>query len=254
MKKINGQILLGLSLIVLSVLFYFIHYIFFRDLHHILIYLIGDIAFVFIEVLLVTLIIHKLLNEREKRAKLEKLNMVIGVFFSEVGTDLLVYLSNADPKLEKIRKDLIVKNNWSEQEFKNVNNSLNKYEYAIEIIKVDLSDLRSHLIEKRNFLIRLMENPLLFEHESFTGLLMGVFHLTEELQNREDIVNLPPSDYQHLTGDIKRVYGLLVKQWLDYMKHLKSNYPYLFSLAMRTNPFDKEASIIVRDSQQSLRR
>ena len=201
-----------------------------------------------------TLIIHQLLSEREKRAKLEKLNMVIGVFFSEVGTDLLVYLSNADPKLEKIRKDLIVKNNWSEQEFKNVNNSLNKYEYAIEIIKVDLSDLRSHLIEKRNFLIRLMENPLLFEHESFTGLLMGVFHLTEELQNREDIVNLPPSDYQHLTGDIKRVYGLLVKQWLDYMKHLKSNYPYLFSLAMRTNPFDKEASIIVRDSQQSLRR
>lgn len=247
MKKISWQIFLGLSLLVLSVIFYFIHYLIFRDPHHIFIYLIGDIAFVFIEVLLVTLIIHQLLSEREKRAKLEKLNMVIGVFFSEVGTDLLVYLSNADPKLDRIRKELIVKNNWSEQEFKNVNKSLNKYEYAIEIIKVDLSDLRSHLIEKRDFLVRLMENPLLFEHESFTGLLMAVFHLTEELQNREDIVNLPPSDYQHLTGDIKRVYGLLVRQWLDYMKYLKSNYPYLFSLAMRTNPFDKEASIIVRD-------
>jgi hypothetical protein len=247
MKKMSWQIFLGLSLLVLSIIFYFIHYLIFRDSHHIFLYLIGDIAFVFIEVLLVTLIIHQLLSEREKRAKLEKLNMVIGVFFSEVGTDLLVYLSNADPKLDKIKRDLIVKNNWSEQEFKNVYKNLNKHEYVVEIVKINLSDLRSNLIEKRDFLIRLIENPILFEHESFTGLLLAVFHLTEELQHREDIVNLPSSDYQHLAGDIKRVYGLLVKQWLDYMKHLKSNYPYLFSLAMRTNPFDKEASPIVRE-------
>ena len=247
MKRISWQIFLGFSLLLLSIAFYVLHYLMFRDAHHIFIYLIGDIAFVFIEVLLVTLIIHQLLSDKEKREKLEKLNMVIGVFFSEVGTDLLIYLSNADPKLEKIRKDLIVKYNWSEQEFKDVNKSLNKYEYAVEIIQINLSDLQSHLIEKRDFLIRLIENPILFEHESFTGLLRAVFHLTEELQSREDIVNLPPSDYKHLTGDIKRVYGLLVKQWLDYMKHLKSNYPYLFSLAMRTNPFDKEASPIVRE-------
>jgi hypothetical protein len=30
------------------------------------------------------------------------------------------------------------------------------------------------------------------------------------------------------------------------MKHLKTEYPYLFSLAMRTNPFDLEASPIVK--------
>jgi hypothetical protein len=30
------------------------------------------------------------------------------------------------------------------------------------------------------------------------------------------------------------------------MKHLKENYPYLFSLAMRTNPFDADASVIVK--------
>jgi len=29
------------------------------------------------------------------------------------------------------------------------------------------------------------------------------------------------------------------------MEHLKVNYPYLFSLAMRTNPFDRDASPIV---------
>ena len=88
MKRISWPILLGLSLIVLSIILYLIHYAIFRDTHHIFIYMIGDIAFVPIEILLVTLIIHRLLNEREKRARLEKLNMVIGTFFSAVGTKL----------------------------------------------------------------------------------------------------------------------------------------------------------------------
>jgi len=30
------------------------------------------------------------------------------------------------------------------------------------------------------------------------------------------------------------------------MEHLKNNYPYLFSLAMRTNPLDKNASVEVQ--------
>ena len=244
--RISRQILLGLFLLVLSAIFYFIHYVIFRDPHHIFIYLIGDIAFVFIEVLLVTLIIHKLLSEKEMRVKLEKLNMVIGVFFSEVGTHLLVTLSNADPNLNKIKKDLVVTSNWSEQEFKDIKNSLKQYHYSVVIKQINLDDLRSHLIEKRDFLLRMLENPILLEHESFTELLQAVFHVTEELQFRGDLGNLPLSDYNHLEGDIKRAYGQLVYQWIDYIEHLKYNYPYLFSLAIRTNTFDEESSPIVR--------
>ncbi len=79
MKKYNWQISLGLILIIISAIVYLFHYAIFRDSHHIFIYLIGDIAFVFIEVLMVTLVIHSLLNIREKRERLEKLNMLIGV-------------------------------------------------------------------------------------------------------------------------------------------------------------------------------
>ena len=91
-----------------------------------------------------------------------------------------------------------------------------------------------------------MENPNLLEHESFTNLLWSVFHLTEELIHRRNLKDLPESDYQHLAGDIKRVYHLLILEWLDYMKHLKNNYPYLFSLAIRTNPFDDNACVEVK--------
>lgn len=246
MKHISWQVILGLSLILLSIFFYLIHYAIFRDPHHIFIYLIGDVAFVFTEVLLVTLIIHQLLNMREKRARLEKLNMVIGAFFSEVGTRLITYFSDFDPKLDKIREELIVTTGWSEQDFSSVSKRLKNYDYEVEIQKVELEYLRGFLMEKRDFLLRLLENPNLLEHESFTELLRAVFHLTEELQSREDINELPDTDYDHLSGDIKRAYILLVHQWVDYMKHLKDNYPYLFSLAMRINPFDQSASPVVK--------
>jgi len=227
-------------------IFYLLHYAIFRDPHHIFVYLVGDIAFVFIEVLLVTLIIHQVLSMREKRTRLEKLNMVIGAFFSEVGTRLVAYFSDFDPKLDRIRKELVVTNDWSEQEFSSVSKRLKNYDYGVEIQKVELEDLANFLTEKRDFLLRLLENPTLLEHESFTELLRSVFHLTEEIANREALTQLPDTDYQHLAGDIKRVYVLLVHQWLDYMKHLKDNYPYLFSLAMRANPFDRDASPIVK--------
>ena len=49
----------------------------------------------------------------------------------------------------------------------------------------------------------------------------------------------------HLTQRV--LFGvLLVREWLSYMEHLKSDYPYLFSLAVRTNPFDPNASVQVQ--------
>jgi len=219
-----------------------IHYIIFRDPHHIFIYLIGDIAFVFINVLLVTLVIDNVLNVREKKDRLQKLNMLIGVFFSEVGTKLLVHFSDSDPNVEKIKNDLIVTTDWSENEFLKIRKKLRSYKYDVEIDKIDLETIRNFLINKNDFLTLLLENPSLLEHESFTELLRAVFHLDEELRSRKNVKILTPKDSEHIAGDIKRAYNLLVYEWLDYMNYLKNNYPYLFSLAIRLNPFDEKAT------------
>jgi hypothetical protein len=243
MKRYNWQILLGLSLIFLSAILYFAHYAIFRDAHHIFIYLIGDIAFVPIEVLLVTLIIQRVLSAREKRSRLKKLNMVIGAFFSEVGTSLLKALSDLDPNPEKMKGDLIIKSNWSHKEFSLMSKRLKGYNYEIDSQKGDLEELKKFLTGKREFLLGLLENPNLLEHESFTDLLWAVFHLMEELDFRKEVNRLSKGDHGHLSNDIKRAYRLLVHEWLVYMKHLKDNYPYLFSLAIRTNPFDPNASV-----------
>ena len=247
MRKVNWQIILGISLVVLSVLLYGIHYLIFREAHHIFIYLVGDIAFVPIEVLMVTLIIHRLLSEREKRSMLKKLNMVIGAFFSEVGLKLIPSFSKFDHKSDEVKRDLSGMKNWKDADFKSAEDRIKNYRFNIDSSLGDLKKLRDFLSERRNFLLRLLENPNLLEHETFTELLWAVFHLTEELEYRQDLDTLPASDLEHIAGDIKRVYVLLLSRWIDYVLHLKDHYPYLYSLAVRTNPLDEEASPIVSD-------
>lgn len=247
MKRLNWQLILGTSLIFLSAFLYFIHYLIFKDLHHIFIYLLGDIAFVPIEVLLVTLIIHELLNVRERRNLLSKLNMVIGAFFSEVGTNLLQYLLPLDNNLPQLRKHFLLKIDWKEKHFAQAKREMRKHSFTIKSKLRDLVNLKKFLSEKRDFLLRLLENPNLLEHESFTELLWAVFHLTEELEARKSLKKQLPSDHEHLDNDIKRVYRLLILEWIDYMKHLSQKYPYLYSLALRTNPFDPQASPEVKD-------
>ena len=84
MSKRNAFIaVLAIVFIALSVIIYFIHYLVFQDAHHIFIFMLGDLAFLPLEVLLVSVIIEHILNRREKQDKLQKLNMVIGTFFSE---------------------------------------------------------------------------------------------------------------------------------------------------------------------------
>jgi hypothetical protein len=247
MKNIKWQLLLGISLITLSAIFYLIHYALFRDAYHIFYRLIGDIAFVFIEVLLVTLIIHEVLAVREKKIILERLNMVIGSFFSVVGKDLLKFFAEFDPNTDRIRRDLIITNQWSADEFLDMSKRLKKYDYAISIRRGDLGGLKQKLVKEREFMMRLLENQNLLEHDAFTGLLMSVFHLAEELESRPDLSSLSELDFRHIAGDMQRAYSLLISEWLSYMNHLRENYPYLFSFAMRTNPFDPNASPEIRE-------
>jgi len=246
MKKSNWQLPLCIALLALSAVVYFIHFLIFRDAHHIFIYLLGDIGFVFAEVLLVTVIIHRLLEVREHKSRMEKLNMVIGAFYSEVGSRLLRTLAEQDPEISVIQRELEAEHETPDQQLHSVAKCLKDHRHRIDTEKLDWDSLKAFLMTRRDFLLRLLENPNLLEHESFTDVLWAVFHLTEELQARETLADLPKTDSRHLGGDAQRVYGNLSAQWLSYMEHLRDSYPYLFSLAMRTNPFDRTASPLVQ--------
>jgi voltage-gated potassium channel len=187
-----------------------------------------------------------MLAKREIESLMKKLNMLIGIFFSEVGINLMAMFSQSDLAVEKIRTDLLVSANWTDRQFQTAINDLKEYDFSIEMVLIDLEVLKDFICDKRDFLVRLLENPILLEHQSFTDLLLAVFHFMEELAYRDDVKTIPESDRHHLANDIKRAYQLLINEWLDYMRYLKANYPFLFHLAMRTNPFDRSASILVK--------
>lgn len=245
MKKPSWFIFLGISLIALSAFLYYSHYLIFHDLHHIFIYLVGDIAFVPVEVLLVTLIIHRLLSEREKRSKIKKLNMVIGAFFSEVGSTLLAFYARVGVNAKELGEMLAEPVTLSRRGMRELGDRLGTQAVKVKLEVNDFEEIKRFLVGKREFLLRLLENPSLLEHERFTGLLWAVFHILEEMEHREDLNSMPETDLKHLRGDLERVYRSLLTEWLYYLGHLKNNYPYLYSLAMRTNPFDPDASPVV---------
>jgi hypothetical protein len=207
--------------------------------------MLGDIAFIPVQVLFVTLIIENLLNYREKKTKMAKLNMVIGTFFSETGTKLAERFFQLDPAAEQIHSGLIIADDWTNEKFTSAVNILRKHKYDLRIDKADLLELRTYLLGNRKFLMRLLENPNLLEHDNFSDMLWAIFHLTEELIHRKELKNLPENDIKHLLGDMKRAYRAIIFEWIEYMKYLKTGYPYLFSLAMRTNPFNPDASVYV---------
>jgi hypothetical protein len=243
--KFSWQLKLGIVLLFISAAIYSAKLLIVKNPAETLNYIFNSLGFLPISAFLVTVILNELLGVRAKRQRLEKLNMVIETFYSEVGTELLAYFSDCDPGLATIRTRMMITNASTDQDMRNLSLFLNGYPFDVDEKKIDLEKLQEFLNKRRNFLLRLLENPVLLEHQSFTETLRAVFHLTEELSRRKNFPGLPDTDLKHLKGDLMRTYHTLALQWVEYMDYLKNTYPYLFSLAMRTNPFDENASVIV---------
>ncbi|MBN1193142.1 MAG: hypothetical protein JXA36_05590 [Coriobacteriia bacterium] len=249
MNKLSWKVKFGLALVAISAVLLYLHSLAFHhtELHEFGAFLLThEIAMMPLEVLVVTLVIHSLLERREREEMLHKMNMVIGAFFSEVGDELLRRVSALDPAAE-VREHFLVTNTWDARRYAEAKAAVAAHRYDVHPTPDDLQALHDFLVGKRLFLLGLLQNPNLLEHESFTDVLWAVFHLAEELDHRTDFTSLPKSDVIHLSGDIKRAYDRLAIAWLDHAWHLQRKYPYLFSLLVRTNPLDANVSVTVAE-------
>jgi hypothetical protein len=238
-------IILGIGLIIASAAVYCIQVIAFHNTHDTFFYMLQDLAFVPVQVLLVMLIIDRLLKKKEKESLLHKMNMMIGVFFNEIGTDLISLFTESEKNIASLRKEMIISNAWNVKSFDSVKKIITAHEPDLAFNPELILRIKSFLLAHRDGMLRMLENPNLLEHDTFTDLLWAVFHLADELHHRGSFNSLPESDINHLKGDMARAFKLIVVEWLEYMKHLNKSYPYLFSIAIRTNPFNPDAKIEV---------
>lgn len=187
-------------------------------------------------------------KRREDIIRQQKLDMVTGLFFSELGNGLLKTFAQLDPEIDALCKVLKITDQWGDNDFINAHKGLKKHTFAIDSQRCELSGLREFLQKQADLLLRLLENPIIHEHGAFSDLLQAIFHLRDELLNRTDLFDLPDPDRKHLEGDIVRIYKLLVFEWIRHMGYLRKNYGFLYSLAIRINPFNTQASVVIQES------
>jgi len=125
-----------------------------------------------------------------------------------------------------------------------IQKTFDKYVPEIDAEASELVELHRLLNSEHRYMLTLLQHPAMTAHEKFSDLVWAMFHLEDELNHRDGETALPESDVAHLTGDLSRVYCLLISQWVEYMKYLKTDYPYLFSLAIRTSPFSNKSAIV----------
>ena len=239
-KQTKDNIIIGAGLVILSLILHYLHVLIFKDAHHTMIFLFADIAFIPMEVFFTSMILERLLERREKEHDKEKLNMLVGVFYAEIGTQLLAYFVDQDDRVS-ICKKLRIKDPkiWNENYFKRLQQLNSTYHYEVQLPKIDLHQLKGMLHEGKNLLITLMTTESLHDHETFTEMLMLIMHLKEELDAR-DITSLTDEERLHLEQDMATLYRYLTYEWCYYLNYLSKHYPSLFNTAIMLSPFNKK--------------
>ncbi|WP_052310796.1 hypothetical protein [Methanoregula formicica] len=113
--------------------------------------------------------IESMIDERERRSQFEKLNMIIGLFFSEVGTNLLKIMSSSDPAAAEIRSALVVSNNWIDADFSKARTLIEKHTYTIDSCAVPMDELYQFLKEKKGFLLMILDDVVAMLNAAFTS-------------------------------------------------------------------------------------
>jgi hypothetical protein len=147
-----------------------------------------------------------------------------------------------------VKERLDIDADWQNEMFKDVQNCLENHSCSVAIDHVDMQTPQSFLVSDEENLLRLVENPMVFEHESCTDLILAINHLTEEVKARGDLSTLP---HQILIIS-QKISSVSMRSWFlngpDTWNIQKTISPSLFSLAIRKNPLDDSASVIVRQA------
>lgn len=177
MRSINWRIPFALGLVAASMLLYSLQVWLFGRTEDTFFYMLQDLAFVPVQVLLVTLVINEILVRREKSQLRNKMNMVIGAFFIEVGNELLAMFAQLDLKPAEVSRHLQIRSDWNAKDFVRARRSIREHSFTIPSGAASFQQLKIQLIERRHALMRLLENPNLLEQDTFTDVLWAVSHL-----------------------------------------------------------------------------
>ena len=145
MKPSRYILLLAVALLLTSALVCLVAYDIYGKADEIGFWLLMETAFLPIQVLLVGLIIERLLARHERRQRLHKMNMVIGVFFTELGTHLLGDLAASLDNRAAVVEALGIRGDWSPANYHRALERARALEYRVNLDALDLPVLKQVL-------------------------------------------------------------------------------------------------------------
>jgi len=241
-RKKRTNLIICTILITCAVVIYSIKNIFYGDHHSSFKFIFNALGILPVNLLLMTFIFNKLLTVHNRDEKRKKRDMLMGVFFSECGCKILRMMAKLDTNKEQLYNCSSKPDLWEGKHYENIRKTFQNYRSSFRASASDLSTIHTFLNDYHRYILTLINHPALVDHGGFADLIWSLFHLEDELNRRPDFSSLPLTDMEHLQGDLSRVYENILIQWMDHIVYLKNNYPYLFSLAMRTSPFNPEES------------
>lgn len=228
-RKHLDMMLIALSLMTLSALLALVHYLIFDDSHHISSYFLLHLAFLPMHALVLGLVLDELISYREKQARKKRLHMFLGIFFRQMGLDILLQLTILLVNHDELEEMMVVDKDWKHRQFKRAQAAVEAFKPSMRADRVELGRLQDLLRDKENDILAMTRNPVLLEFELLYGTLLSLFHMIEEMHFRGSLDQLPLGEVQHLARDAGKTLVLMVRLWLNYLEFLKSEHPVLFT-------------------------
>ena len=219
-----------LALIVLSAAIYLLQVLIFHDERTTAFYLLQDLAFMPVTIAIATLVVGELVEEREKKERLEKTKMLTSSFFTGIGAFLIreiLQMTDADGLVYEVVK------NGAEQSGRvgEVQKQLQSVKLNVHMDAAGYTKIQQIIRSNQTNILVIASNPLIIEHECFSEMLWGVFHLMDEFRLRGSWDDLSEQDIEHFNQDFEKVLRLLLMNWAGNVRYLKETYPAFYAAA-----------------------
>ena len=227
-----------ISLLFLTILFQGLYFVAFNDRQYVYFTIVHGIVEAPFNMLVTGVLFNYILNRKEKSSEKGKTDMLIGIFYSEVGNELLRLFLESDRYVEYFREKFMIKREWKEADYKKLILESDSIEHSINIENIDLLKLKEKLGNVTGLSMDLLTSTSLQNKDDFNIIVNNVFYLKGELDDRNIEAGLEEYEKVHLQKIVNELYLKLIKMWVSHMYYRQSSNEQMFVKALIKSPFD----------------
>ncbi|WP_281522512.1 hypothetical protein [Mogibacterium timidum] len=220
------SIIIVSALVLISASIYGLQILIFHDVRNTEFYIFQDMAFIPISIAITTIVVGEILDVTNKRDSRRKTRMLTSTFFSDLGFELmsmLALVSNIDDAtLHAI--------NCEEVSVSDKINTIKAFDFKINADLAIYNIISDLIVSSKTDILIISSNPMLYDHEYFSDLLLDLFHLLDEFRLRGDYIKLTREDLLHFNEDFAQIFELLLINWVINAKYLKETYPHFYKV------------------------